>query len=89
MTHPQIHHDPANRLFEIELDGHRGHLEYQVAGEVLEILHTIVDTAISGRGVAGRLVEAARAHARDSGLKLASSCSYASDYLSRHSDASS
>ncbi|WP_101927089.1 MULTISPECIES: GNAT family N-acetyltransferase [Luteimonas] len=88
MPDPEIRHDASHHLFELEDDGHRGHLEYRVGGGALDILHTIVEPAIGGRGLAGRLVEAARAHATAAGLQLTSSCTYASDYLDRHPDAS-
>jgi uncharacterized protein len=79
-----IHHDPDGRRFSVAADGQTGYLEYERAGDVMVITHTIVPPAIGGRGIAGRLVQAALAHARDTGLKVDPQCSYADAWMRRH-----
>lgn len=79
-----IRHEAPSRRFEIALDGHLGWLEYELAGDRLAIVHTVVPEAIGGRGIAAALVEAALAYARANGLKVVPRCSYAAYYLSRH-----
>ena len=82
-------HRPGAHQFEATLDGHAGRLDYSVRGDVLTILHTEVDPALEGRGVAGALVRAALDHARASGLKVRPSCPYAASYMERHPESMS
>ncbi|MCD9029634.1 N-acetyltransferase [Luteimonas sp. BDR2-5] len=81
MPSPPIRHDPRRHLFEFDLDGCRGTLEYRISSGFLTILHTVVDPALAGRGLGGQLVEAALGYARDAGLEVASACGFASRYL--------
>lgn len=46
--------------------------------------HTLVPPVIGGRGVAGRLVEALVADARENGFKIAPACSYVAAAFQRH-----
>ena len=46
--------------------------------------HTLVPTAIGGRGVAARLVEALIADARQEGARIVPSCSYVAVAFKRH-----
>lgn len=77
-------HLPGAHRFEATADGHAGRLDYSVQGDVLTIVHTEVDPALEGRGVAGALVRAVLDHARASGLKVRAACEYAASYLDRH-----
>ena len=79
-----IAHDQASHRFSTEVDGQTGYVEYERAGEVMTITHTIVPPAIGGRGIAGHLVQAALAHAREAGLKVDPRCSYADAWMRRH-----
>ena len=79
-----IAHDPAQRRFTTEVDGQTGYIEYERAGEVMVITHTIVPPAIGGRGIAGALVHAAVEYARAEGLKVDPQCSYADGWLGKH-----
>ena len=82
-------HLPGAHRFEATLDGHVGRLDYSVNGDVLTIVHTEVDPALEGRGVAGALVRAALDHARASGLKVRPHCPYAASYMERHPESMS
>ena len=82
MTNPV--HLPDEHRFEVMLDGHAGRLDYSPHGDVLTIVHTEVDPALEGRGVAGALVRAALDHARANGLKVRARCEYAASYMERH-----
>lgn len=78
-----IEHDGAGR-FSTVADRTAAHLDYQREGDILTITHTIVPSAIGGRGIGGRLVRAALDHARSHGLKVRPRCSYADDWMRRH-----
>jgi predicted GNAT family acetyltransferase len=81
---PKIQHDPAHKRFEATLEGREGRIEYRERAGVMTIVHTEVDPALEGRGVAGALVRAALEHARQQGLKVAPECSYTRSYMERH-----
>ena len=75
--------------FEATLDGHAGRLEYSVRDGVMTLVHTEVDPALKGRGVAGALVQAALDHARANGFKVEPRCDYAASYMDRHPESKS
>jgi len=79
-----IQHRPEQHRFEATADGGSGRLEYRTAPGVITLVHTEVDPALEGHGVAGRLVEAALEHARAHGLKVDPVCEYARRYMERH-----
>ena len=81
---PDIQHLPAVQRFVTEVDGHVGFVEYERHGGTMAITHTIVPSAIGGRGIAAALVQAAVEHARTEGLKVDPQCSYAEAWMRRH-----
>lgn len=81
---PTIQHDAAARRFHTRLDGHEAEATYRLRDGVMVIDHTGVPSAIGGRGVAGHLVRAAFAHAREAGWKVVPACSYAAVWVARH-----
>jgi predicted GNAT family acetyltransferase len=80
----EILHDSAQGRFSTTVDGHTGYVEYVVREGVMDILHTIVPKEIGGRGIAGRLVEAALEYARAADLKVRATCEYAAAWMTRH-----
>ena len=81
-----IQHDTKARRFNTVVDDVTGHVEYELAGDVMTLTHTIVPPAIGGRGIAGALVKAALDHARSEGWKVVPQCSYADEWMRRHPD---
>jgi hypothetical protein len=79
-----VEHHPERHRFEATLDGAHGRIEYRLLPGVMKIVHTEVDPALEGRGVAGALVRAALDHARAQGLKVDPECSYTRSYMERH-----
>lgn len=80
----QAEHDQTQQRFSVDTDGQCAELVYRREGERMTITHTHVPDAISGRGIAAVLVEAALHYARESGLKVVPECSYADAYIRRH-----
>jgi predicted GNAT family acetyltransferase len=80
----QIRHDAAAGRFEAELPGGRAECVYQLQGQVMNIFHTEVPSAVEGRGVAAALVRAALDHARAAGWTVRASCGYVRAYMRRH-----
>jgi hypothetical protein len=79
-----IENHTARQRFEASAEGGRGELIYRVHGDVMTIVHTEVDPPLRGSGVAGQLVQAAVAHAREQGLQVDPQCEYARKYLESH-----
>lgn len=84
---PKIEHRAERRRFEATLDGAHGRIEYRLDPGVMTVVHTEVDPALEGRGVAGALVRAALDFARAQGLKVDPECSYTRAYMERHPEA--
>ena len=81
---PDIAHDAARQRFATETDGQTAYLEYEQADDVMVITHTIVPSAIGGRGIAGDLVRSAVEYAKAEGLKVDPRCSYADGWMRKH-----
>ena len=86
---PSIEHRSGEGRFVAVLDDAEGRLDYRLSPGRMTIVHTEVDPALEGRGVAGALVRAALDHARTSGLKVDAECAYARSYLDRHPETAS
>jgi uncharacterized protein len=74
----------AERRFEVTEDGHTGTLTYEVDGDRITLIHTGVPKELEGRGLAGRLVQAAVDRATSDGLTIAPWCPYARRWLRKH-----
>jgi len=79
-----IIHDSAAHQFRVEVDDHRGELDYTLRGDMMVITHTGVPSAIGGRGIAAELTRAALDAARREGWKVVPACSYAAAFIRRH-----
>lgn len=67
--------NPESSRYEIRVDGTTaGFAEYRLHGEVLAVLHTEVDEASQGQGLAGRLVRDMLGDVRARGLRLHPYC---------------
>ena len=74
----------SEHRFEIRIDGHLAFLEYHRNGNRFVIVHTEVPDALSGRGIAGALIEKAIQTAADADLVVVPSCPFANGWLHRH-----
>lgn len=63
-----------------------GRLTWVRRGDVLTAEHALVPTEIGGRGIAGKLVEALIADAREQGWKIVPECSYVAAAFKRHAE---
>jgi NAD+ kinase len=71
--------------YEVLLGGEvAGMLHYRRQSDRIELLHTEVDQAFSGRGLAGRLAAAALADARSRSTPVVATCPFVAGYLERH-----
>ncbi|MCX4094938.1 GNAT family N-acetyltransferase [Nocardia sp. alder85J] len=83
-----IRDNPAAHRYEITEDGTRaGLVEYEITGDTITFVHTEVDPAFGGRGLAGQLVAAALADARHRDLSVLPECPYVRKVIADHPDA--
>ena len=68
----------------MERDGVIAHLEYALAGPVLELIHTEVPKSMSGTGVASALIQSALDWAREHKVKIDVICPFVAEYLKKH-----
>ena len=78
--------ETANHRFVVagDGDGPDAELVYRVEGDRLVLVHTEVPDAFRGRGIGGRLVQAAAARAARTGETLVPQCGYARRWLRDH-----
>lgn len=82
------HNDGESGEYEARVAGAQdvGRLTWVLRGGARVAEHTLVPSAIGGRGVAARLVEALVADARTEGFKIVPACSYVEAQFRRHAD---
>jgi predicted GNAT family acetyltransferase len=78
---PDIHH------YELRSDGELiGHINYRDDGGRRVVLHTEVDKAHSGKGLATKLIVAALDDIRAKGMRVVALCPLMAAYLVKHRD---
>ena len=81
---PKYVTDNADRQrFELVEEGLTAFADYYWRGELMVIPHVESPHALRGKGTAGRLLEGVAATARERGLKLLPTCSYAALWFRR------
>lgn len=70
--------------FEIEENGAVAFLEYSLAGNVLELIHTEIPPDMGGTGAASSLVQSALEWAREHKVKVDVICPFVNEYISKH-----
>jgi uncharacterized protein len=76
----------AEGRFEIVEDGELAELTFRRVDTRLVLIHTGVPDALEGRGVGGRLVQAAVDYAIAEALTIVPRCPFARSWLERHPD---
>ncbi len=74
----------SNGRFEMERDGQLAYLEYNLAGKVLQLIHTEVPEALRGKGMATALAQSALDWAREHQVKVDVICPSVAEYLKKH-----
>ncbi|MEM5566308.1 GNAT family N-acetyltransferase [Psychroserpens sp. AS72] len=78
------HHKTGGKFY-FEIDGiEKAHLTYKVSNTHKIIIdHTEVDPSLKGQGIGYKLVESSVQYARENGLKIKATCSYANAVLNK------
>ena len=82
-----VHDNAARHRYEITEDGAVvGFVTYRITKGVIDLIHTEVDSAHGGRGLAGQLVAFTLDDARRRGLGVLPHCPYVRGYIDSHAD---
>ena len=77
----------ADSQFEVHVGGVRAGLaQYRLSGEQISIVHTEVDDAFQGLGLASRVARTALDSARLRGLVVLPYCPYIRSWIAKHPD---
>ncbi|MGI5130815.1 GNAT family N-acetyltransferase [Pseudonocardia sp. CA-107938] len=78
---------PDRHRFEITVDGElAGFAEYRLRDDHITFVHTEIDDAFAGKGLAGVLVRAALDDVRGRGLRVVAVCPYVKAWIEKHPD---
>lgn len=80
-----VEHLKAEKQFAIDLNGSRAFLDYRFDGGTLILIHTEVPPELGGRGLGGRIVQAALDYADKQGLAIIPQCPFVASYIEKHS----
>ena len=80
-----ITHNATTQRFETTIDGITAYLSYQVTSDDTLIYdHTIVPSALGGRGIGSALTKFALDYAIEHDKKVVPSCSFVAHYINKH-----
>jgi predicted GNAT family acetyltransferase len=81
----QVRDVPDRRRYEIEEDGAvAGFVTYRDRDDVRTLVHTEIDDAYEGRGLASKLIRWALDDIRDRGLELVPMCPFVQAFIEKH-----
>ena len=83
-----VRDNPEASRYEIRVDGARaGFAEYHLFGDLAAFLHTEIDRAYQGQGLASELIKVALDDARARGLRVQPFCPFVRGFIDKHRDA--
>ena len=80
----QVHDNPQEHRFELEVDGETAYTVYQKQGDTLVFVHTEVPPDERGQGVASVLIGGALQRVREVGQKVVPLCPFVDAYITNH-----
>jgi uncharacterized protein len=83
---PQVADRAERHRYELSTGGHvAGHIDYRLRGaDVIDLVHTEVDPAYEGRGIASQLARFALDDARSHRRRVIASCEYIAAWVRKH-----
>jgi len=83
-TNIPLYRNEEKKRFEIEIDNTIAFVTYKETGNQIALLHTEVAPALSGRGIAGALVEKTLQYIENHNKTVLPYCSYVLRYIQKH-----
>ena len=85
MSDPPVRDDEQRDRYEIAVDGEpAGFVTYRDRGRERALIHTEIDAAFEGRGLASRLIRAVLDDARGRGLAVLPHCPFVRSFIGKH-----
>jgi predicted GNAT family acetyltransferase len=84
MSDLEVRHNSEHDRFESDVDGGMAFVAYIIDGNEITFTHTKVPKEAEGKGIAGKLVAAALAYAREAKLRVIPKCPYVASWMKRH-----
>jgi predicted GNAT family acetyltransferase len=83
-TNIPLYRNEEKKRFEIAIDGSIAFVTYKETGNQVALVHTEVEKALSGRGIAGALVKKTLQYIEDHHKTVLPYCSYVLAYIQKH-----
>ena len=83
----EVRNNEAEHRYELEVEGELALAAYRLSDDRIVFTHTEVPTALEGRGIASKLVEAALEDVRAKGLRVVPACAFVKHYIDKHPEA--
>ncbi len=82
----EVINNEAQGRFEINIGGEVAFTEYRMTGRGIMLPHTLVPVALEGKGLGGKLAQAALDWARAQGQQVLPTCPFIAAWITRHPD---
>jgi predicted GNAT family acetyltransferase len=79
-----VRDNPGEQRFELKIGDAVAVAYYRLSPGIITFTHTEVPPALSGQGVASRLIKGALEQVRARGLKVVAQCEFVAGYLGKH-----
>ena len=80
----QVIRDEARNRYELHAEGGIAVAYYEVRGDAVALVHTVVPERLQGRGLASILIKGALDDIRSRALKVIPECPFVARYIERH-----
>lgn len=80
----EVHHNPTEMRFEIQVGSELAELLYQRDGDMIIFHHTFVPPALEGQGIGSQLAKTGLEYAKANSLRVVPVCSFVEAYIRRH-----
>ncbi|WP_432672076.1 GNAT family N-acetyltransferase [Flavobacterium sp. SM2513] len=81
----QVKVNSEKNRFELEVESSLAIIDFQkIEPNILDLIHTEVPAALSGKGVGSKLVSGALQYCKDNNLQIIPSCSFVESYIEKH-----
>src|SRR5215216_2098471 len=79
-----VSNNPAQKRFELKVDGHIAAAHYELSGDVITFVHTEVPAELGGKGIGSKLVKGALDLVRADRLMVVAQCPFVRGWIEKH-----